>query len=80
MIKCNEDCGATKDDVTQAEDAGWFLPVARIFRCIACQRTMAEAGRLVGQGQPTADQLPPDSRGALPKATGHTITPPSVRG
>jgi hypothetical protein len=35
---------------------------------------------IVGGPGSTADNLPNDSRGALPKATAHTILPHSVKG
>lgn len=65
-LGCSDGCGATTPDDVAAMQAGWsFLVISARWRC--------------GPGS-TPDTLPADSRGALPKATAHTIAAVAVKG
>lgn len=74
MINCRDGCGAETTD-----DGGsfTFLAIAGGWRCGACVRKLLETSALVGVDGETTDKLDPKSRGALPKETASTISPPS---
>jgi hypothetical protein len=81
-IRCRSQCGASVSDDDAALRAGWsYLQITAGWRCGACNRALIAARDIVGgQGGFSADPLPPDSRGALPRETASSILPPSVKG
>lgn len=77
-VGCSDSCGTQTDDPLQA---GWsFLVISTRWRCGPCAAALRRVVGIVGGPGSTADDLPNDSRGALPKATAHTILPHSVKG
>lgn len=43
LIRCRDGCGASVPDEQTAQARGWlWLPVARAYRCPACQRALQE--------------------------------------
>jgi hypothetical protein len=79
LVACSDGCGA-KCPVTEIEDRIWeWLSVSNRYRCPECRRALRQAAGLVGTDAITPDNLPPDSRGALPKETASTISAPTVR-
>ena len=81
-IACGDACGAElTTPVTEVDRIPWlWLPVANKYRCGACQRALQTASSIEGVEQhPFVDNVPKDSRGALPKETASTISPISVR-
>lgn len=67
-------------DQIEAETAGWWLPVACRWRCVACQGEMLRVGQFIGSaGSGFVDRLPADSIGSLRKPTALTIVAPYVR-
>jgi hypothetical protein len=80
-LGCSDSCGAQVPDDTAAMQAGWsFLVISTRWRCGPCAAALRRVVGIVGGPGSTADNLPNDSRGALPKATAHTILPHSVKG
>ncbi len=77
-VGCSDSCGTQTDDPMLA---GWtFLVISTRWRCGPCAAALRRVVGIVGGPGSTADNLPNDSRGALPKATAHTILPHSVKG
>lgn len=80
-ITCRGQCGATAATDDEAMHRGWsFLQITGGWRCGRCEGELLAAGRLVGTDDQTADELPPDSRGALPRETASGIVAPAVKG
>jgi hypothetical protein len=80
-VKCRGACGKSHPDDQAAAQAGWnHLWITRGWRCGDCERALQAASAIVGTDQEFQDELPRDSRGALPKETASTIMQPSVRG
>jgi hypothetical protein len=78
MITCADGCKRTVAHEGEAEDAVWsFLAISGRWRCPDCARALRVAAGIQGEqaAETFVDPLPADSRGALPKATAHTITP-----
>lgn len=77
-LKCR-DCERTTQDESTALREGWtFLSIAGGCRCPVCVSVLRKAGGIAGTtGLIEPDLLSPDSRGALPKETASTITPPA---
>ena len=81
-VACREGeaCGKEVASEDEAMQAGWsWLAVAGGWRCGDCVQILLQAGAIVGTGGQTEDKLDPTSRGALPKETASSITPPAVR-
>ncbi len=77
MISCQDRCGASVADEMAAQQAAWtYLSITGRYRCTDCRRALAAAATMRGTDDETPDTLPRDSRGALPKETASTITPP----
>lgn len=80
ILSCRDGCGATAEAASdaEAERLGWrLLAVAGGWRCGSCVGELLRAGQILGNSAPSEDVLPPTSRGALPKETASTITPPA---
>jgi len=76
-VGCSDSCSATAEDPMQA---GWtFLVISTRWRCGPCVAALRRVVGITGGPGSTADTLPADSRGALPKAMAHTILAPSVQ-
>jgi hypothetical protein len=79
-LRCRDQCGRALPGEEAAMQAGWTcLSIAGGWRCGPCGAELYAASRLVGAGEPGRDELPPDSRGALPRETASTILPPVVK-
>jgi hypothetical protein len=77
FIQCRDGCGALVRPDDNGDAPGWtLLAIAGGWRCGACTRALDKAARIAGLNEDSPDNLPPDSRGALPKETASTITPP----
>lgn len=81
MLRCHDRCGREVLDVDAAMQAGWsYLSITARWRCGPCGAALRAASSMVGQGEGTVDALPPESRGALRKATADTIVIPYLKG
>lgn len=79
-LSCLGGCGKSWADQDEATIAGSeFLAVARAWRCGACTRELLQVSIIRGEHGYSGDDLPKDSRGALPKNTSATIVEPRVR-
>lgn len=80
-ISCRGACGKKVADPEAAGAAGWvYLQITRGYRCPDCEEDLRKASALVGMGDGAIQDLPPDSRGALPKETASGILPPALKG
>jgi hypothetical protein len=80
-LGCYDGCGATVADDGAAMQAGWsFLVISTRWRCGPCGAALRRVVGITGGPGSTPDTLPADSRGALPKATAHTIAAVAVKG
>lgn len=85
-IRCRDGCGLEVVAQTYADaeqkcnDAGWSYQHIRGggYRCGTCERALLGAQTIPGAPaqEDFVDQVPPRSRGALPKETASTIVPP----
>lgn len=81
IIGCRGGCGAKQPDDAAAARAGWrYLEITKGWRCGSCERELAQASTMQGQGDGSVAELPPTDRGALPKETASTILAPAVKG
>lgn len=81
IVNCYDTCGASQPSEDAAMQAGWtYLSIAGKWRCGACAGALYRASSTRGHSGSTPDTLDKHSRGALPKETASTITPPSVKG
>jgi len=80
-ISCSGGCKALHlaDEI---DKSGWtFLEISGRYRCGACERELHAASFIPGtEPGEFVDALPADSRGALPKETASSISPPSLKG
>jgi hypothetical protein len=75
---CSDSCGALADDPVAA---GWtFLAFSSRWRCGPCAAALRKVVGIVGPPGSTPDNLPADSRGAIPKATAESIVAVAVKG
>jgi hypothetical protein len=84
VIACSSGCGNKTwlNEKGEPAQAGWeYLSISARWRCGTCWRELRAASAFPGApAGEFIDAIPPDSRGALPKETATTISPPVLKG
>lgn len=80
-LNCTDACGQSADDEEAATQAGWsYLSITGRWRCPECTASLRLAAGIHGtHEQGFVDALPPNSIGALRKATAESILPVAVK-
>lgn len=77
-VRCRDACGREHPNDEAATAAGWTQQsFAKAWRCGPCAAALRAASTIQGTDEPFVDAVPRDSRGALPRETASTITPPA---